>query len=207
MKRAGIVFTCIFLLSLSTASNASATYITIENTWTSAPLLQAGLGGPFSFITLSIRLDEFDLSTGLTMCSSDYCDPTSVIPLDVTNANPIGLGETFTSQLLPGVPETQFFFSGLGVAGAWGFTGVADVSMHYVIQPGVAGSDTVHVMWPYPDPAPVNNPYYPIGSITFHPGAPPTSVPDLGSSLLLLCTGLAGLLGISPSRTAAPKRS
>jgi hypothetical protein len=176
MRKAVYVLFLSCLLVGVAASKVSAAYVTIENRWTSAPLLQAGLGGPFSLAIVSIRTNEFDLSTSIVICSSDYCDPANTIPIDVTRVHAIGFDQVFTSQVLPGVPEGPFYFNALGIAGDWGFTGVADVGAHYLIQPGVPGHDTIQIMWPWPSPAPPETPYYPIGRITFHPGAPVTTV-------------------------------
>src|SRR5215831_4428018 len=109
------------------AAPASAAYLVIENTWPAGDFW-TGQNLPtdgYSVTGLILYLTITDPTDGsvsqIAICSKDstqcgFVDkkhqPAASIPLNLTAATPLAPGQTFTSQRLVGVPDTNFLLHG-----------------------------------------------------------------------------------------------
>jgi hypothetical protein len=156
-------------------ATASATYITFENVSDSS-INFVNIG--FWDVAHTVELGE--------LWSSDYdLRPADSYPLNITKEHPLNAGETYTTLLVPFLPDSGFLFTGLGVGGNFGFTGLADAIVgHTVIDPG-AGT-VISALWPTGGPGPGCDTCgtVPILKITFNEGAPRHGVPEPTTSLL-----------------------
>ncbi len=149
------------------AQTASATYITFENVW----------GSSVNFVNMGFWDVPHTIEIG-ELWSRDYgIKPPGAFLLDITKANPLPPGGIYTTPLIPWLPDSGFLFTGLGVGGDFGFTGVSDANPgHTIIVPG----SVIYALWPSSDgtgvqPCPISEFCLRVIKITFHAGAPPFS--------------------------------
>ena len=126
-KKKAVISALAFLLCCVAPARAFAAYVTFENVW----------GNQITFVNMGFWDVAHTVEIG-ELWSSDYgLRPPDAFPLDITNANPLQPGQTYMTPLIPWMPDTGFTFTGLGVAGAFGFTSLNDADPgHTVIIPG-----------------------------------------------------------------------
>jgi hypothetical protein len=172
-----------------TPSPASATYVTFENLWNSSytfPTIGFSWNNPITFVNMGFWNITNTVELG-EIWSSDYgLRPPDSFPLDITNQHPLLPGHTYTTPVIPFLADSAFRFTGLGAGGtcdfpcAGWFTGVADVSLGYVVIPGSA-ANVINALWPTGGSGPGCETCgtVPILRATFHDGAPVPEPPTV----------------------------
>jgi len=186
MNARTIVFgTCLLLAGAARAQ--AGTYLTVENlTDTVAPFGSCGCTQAEGWLTSLFMGFVIDGET-LVIVPADYYPKKQVHQsesfylINITKRNPVGLGATFTSKKIVGLPDTGFIFDARAdtagfsyceqeTVGCGGYsTGLTDAeSNQTTILPGVGGSDTV-------DFQVYNalNEQISVLRVTFWPGMPP----------------------------------
>ena len=166
------------------ASQASATYVVIENITPTAPLW-GGCAchqayGWLAGINVYFTVD----GEAFTVASSEWTKSGNTFVMDISKTKPVAPGASYTSKKIVGLPDAGFHFNsqGAGISvynceacldSCGGYftsgTSVWTSGMNGMdIVPGLAGSDS----FDFQVPGPLQD-YYSVVRVTFYPGNPP----------------------------------